>query len=86
MNQVHYNNLVMAISKVSFVMDELRLFLDTHPDNDHAIKHYNECSKKRQELISEYTRTFGPMIFYCPNENPNHWKWCDGPMPWEGVC
>lgn len=31
MNQMQYNNLVVAISKVSFVMDDLRLFLDTHP-------------------------------------------------------
>ncbi len=86
MNQAQYNNLIIAISKVSFVLDDLRLFLDTHPEDEEAIKHYNECSKKRRELVSEYTRTFGPLMFYCPNDNASRWMWIDGPMPWEGVC
>ncbi|MDO4318896.1 MAG: spore coat protein CotJB [Lachnospiraceae bacterium] len=86
MNQTQHGNLIAEISKVSFVMDDLRLFLDTHPDDEAAIRHYNECSKKRGELVSEYTRTFGPLMFYCPNDNASRWMWNDGPMPWEGVC
>ncbi len=86
MNQISHSHLITAISKISFVMDELRLFLDTHPNDEAALKHYNECAKKRRELVSEYVHTFGPLTFYCPNDNASCWMWNEGPMPWEGVC
>ncbi len=77
--------LLHAISCVSFAMDDLRLFLDTHPDNKEAIAYFNEMQHKRQHLLQDYTEQFGGLTSYCPNENACAWMWNDCPMPWEGV-
>lgn len=81
-----YGALIVAIDKVSFMLDDLRLYLDTHPQDEKALLHYNACVARRKELVAEYTRLFGPLSFYCANDNFAKWKWNDGPMPWEGVC
>ncbi len=84
-NQTSRAELVCAISRISFIMDDLRLFLDTHPGNAEAIAYYNECQRTRKHLLHEYTSRFGGMTSYCPNEHADTWMWNCQPMPWEGV-
>ncbi|MBE6636747.1 MAG: spore coat protein CotJB [Ruminococcaceae bacterium] len=70
-----------AIGSVSFAMDELRLFLDTHPDCAEALSLFSEYSNARHELLVRYTQTFGPLDSYTPGTE-NGWTWNCGPMPW----
>lgn len=77
--------LLHAISCVSFVMDDLRLFLNTNPDNAEAIAHFNEMQHKREHLLRDYTEQFGGLTSYSCNENATAWMWNNCPMPWEGV-
>ena len=72
-----------AIGAVSFAMDELRLFLDTHPDCSEALASYTEYMNRRHELIAQYTRQYGPLDAYYLNTEGG-WSWNEGPMPWKG--
>lgn len=83
MNQNSCSGLLLAIDKVSFVLDDLRLFLDTHPDNTKALSDYNELARRRQKLVDEYTTEYGPLKFYDVNNCDSVWKWNDAPLPWQ---
>jgi len=77
--------LMERISEVSFVMDDLRLFLDTHPCDQDALCMYREYSMMRAELVAQYTSMYGPMSSYGICECAE-WNWTQYPWPWEGVC
>ena len=77
--------LLEKIGKTSFVMDETRLFLDTHPCNQEALALYKDTAVKREALVNEYTECFGPLAFYNTFEG-SEWKWAETPWPWEGWC
>lgn len=72
--------LICEISEVSFYLDELRLFLDTHPSNEEALAMYNEHAIKRKCLVDEYVECFGPLSYYDVNVG-NRWKWVEYPWP-----
>ena len=70
-----------TIGAVSFMLDDLRLYLDTHPDDGEALKLFNEYQNKRHALIADYTAKFGPIDSYYPDAQ-NGWTWINEPMPW----
>ena len=72
-----------TIGAVSFAMDDLRLFLDTHPDCSEALAIYTEYMNRWHELVAQYTRQYGPLDAYYLNTD-NGWSWNEGPMPWKG--
>lgn len=71
------------IGAVSFLLDDLRLFLDTHPDNAEALSLYTQYQAQRHDLIKDYTLTYGPINSYYV-DTENGWSWSEGPMPWKG--
>lgn len=71
-----------AIRQISFVMDELRLFLDTHPDNRQALDMFLSNQERRRGLVSEYTGKYGPIEEYFINSDGT-WSWINEPMPWK---
>ncbi len=71
-----------TISAVSFAMDELRLFLDTHPGDSGALNLFTEYMNRRHELVGQYTREYGPLDSYYLNTEYG-WSWTDEPMPWK---
>lgn len=85
MREKERQQLIHDIDTVSFWLDELRLFLDTHPCNEQALTSYNEYAIKRQTLVNQYVRQFGPFSYYDINPS-NQWQWTIYPWPWEGAC
>ncbi len=85
MKERERQQLLHDIDIVSFWLDELRLFLDTHPCNEQALASYNEQAVKRQALVNQYIRQFGPLNYYDVNPS-NQWQWIAYPWPWEGAC
>lgn len=71
-----------AIGAVSFAMDELRLYLDTHPDSTDALSAFSEKMQKRAELTDEYTEKYGPLDSYYFNVD-NGYTWTNAPIPWD---
>lgn len=75
--------LMMEIYKYGFVVDDLKLYLDTHPEDQSAIECFNEARSNYLEAVRSYTKMYGPLLVSM--YEPEHkWIWNRGPMPWEG--
>ena len=53
--------LLQFIDQVSFAIDDLLLFLDTHPKEKRALEYYSELSTRRNELLKKYAKLYGPL-------------------------
>lgn len=87
-NSMEGNNkdkLFAIITATSFVMDELRLFLDTHPTDDAALDYWDKVQRVRNEAVDEYTKCYGPISMYHVDVK-DRWTWVEEPWPWEGRC
>ena len=68
---------------MSFCVDDVRLYLDTHQADMEALRYYQQQAILRKQLMRQYTNTFGPLTGYDPTM-VNNWQWADDPWPWEG--
>lgn len=85
------------IDEISFVINDLTLYLDTHPTEAEALTAFSEAMKQRKQLLDAYAKEFEPLTVdcVCPDTNnetgsftsypgQKHFTWSDGPLPWEG--
>jgi len=90
------NTLLKEIGEVSFILDDLRLYLDTHPLENRPMELYQEKHQRRLELLKQYAQKFEPLTCSCIDLSSNgstaadtkypgqkHWTWSDGPIPWD---
>lgn len=82
MNGMCREKLLMIVNQASFAMDDIKLFLDTHPDNQDALELYQKYKCLREEAWEEYTMKFGPLSAYDVNA-ADIWTWNCGPWPWQ---
>jgi spore coat protein JB len=75
--------LLRKLQEVDFVLVELTLYLDTHPDDHDAINQYNQCSLEREGIRSEYEEKYGPLMHFGHSYNRYPGGWSEGPWPWE---
>lgn len=78
-----------ALYEISFFLNDLTLYLDTHPDDQDAIGLYNQFNADRKKLMQRMEVDFYPLTANCivdARGNEDHFSWTDGPMPWEGAC
>lgn len=80
--------MLTKITQVSFVLDDLTLFLDTHPSETEALSLYEEKSAERMELKKAFALEFYPLERDCYGyaRKDGTFCWQSGPMPWEGAC
>ena len=76
--------LMNRIQVCSFVLDEVRLFLDTHPNSQEALEYFGKYTQLEKEAEAEYISKFGP-IRTSDFDNWKTWKWIDNPWPWENT-
>ncbi|NMB27412.1 MAG: spore coat protein CotJB [Tissierellia bacterium] len=73
--------LLKELMEVEFVVLETALYLNTHPNDERALRLHNTYSQKLSELESLYQARYGPLkntgMSGCP------WAYIDGPWPWE---
>lgn len=82
MNNMNQKQLMNYINTVSFALDDVTLFLDTHPENQEALAFYNNLKEKRIQAVNDYTRFYGPLT-RCNVNSGNKWAWNQGPWPWQ---
>lgn len=74
--------LMAKIQNHSFALDEARLFLDSHPDCEEAVKYYEKNLDAYKEAVKDYENRFAPI-----GENgavmDGKWAWNTTPWPWE---
>lgn len=72
------------INEVSFAVNDILLFLDTHPCDKEALAYFEKMSCRRNELLKEYARCFGPLtVDTAEGTCEASWKWMEQPFPWE---
>lgn len=91
------HELLTQINETSFVVNDLTLYLDTHPTDEQALDQFAEAHQKRRTLLEEYQQKFEPLTIdclrfdshnednsFCAYPGQRHFHWTDGPTPWEG--
>ena len=76
------DKLLKRVSALGFAMYELRLFLDTHPDNQDALEMLKSYKKKYESVKAEYEKEFGPLTLNGYNSD----EWLKDPWPWNNDC
>ena len=81
--------MMSELSAVSFALNDLTLYLDTHPDCPKGTALFHELLQKRLELLSAFAGKFYPLTqtsIVTGDFDKNRYGWSEGPMPWEGAC
>lgn len=76
--------LMKQINEASFAMDDVLLFLDTHPDNAEAMRYYQNAAAMRKSAMDAYQRQYGPLLV--DDVKGSTWSWVTEKWPWEGGC
>lgn len=71
--------LLRRVSELGFAMHELRLFLDTHPNDPEAQALFDKYRKKYDAVKDEYEKQFGPLTLNGYNSD----EWLKDPWPWD---
>ena len=73
------------ISVLNFVLVDLMLFLDTHPEDRGALEYYNHYLPIKEEMCREFASDFYPLTREMADSNGS-FRWQNAPLPWEGGC
>lgn len=79
-NSCQRKKLLHEIMSLGFAINDLALYLDTHPQDTKAIRLHSEYSQKQSILAEKYQEQYGPLTI---NYSSNTWDWIDEPWPWE---
>ena len=77
--------LLRDIGMAGFVVTELVLYLDTHPDDRRAMEYFNHYNRIKMQMEREFSQKYLPLntgLADCSKE----WRWGMAPLPWEGEC
>lgn len=84
--QPNKENLLAWINQVSFAVNEMNLFLDTHPDDEEALTFFREKLGMRQEALKTYAQYYGPLTIDTADDAMSRsFEWVQQPWPWEPV-
>lgn len=88
--------LLKEINEISFMVNDLNLYLDTHPLDGEALDAFSQAMAKRRQLLDTFAKEFEPLTLncVCPETNnrtgsntmypgQKHFTWSDGPLPWD---
>ncbi|MCR4963708.1 MAG: spore coat protein CotJB [Firmicutes bacterium] len=76
--------MIESIQELGLTLDDLRQYLDTHLHDQFAISRFNSTREDLDNLLSEYSRQYGPLTGACPNiKDENNWLWAMQAFPWD---
>lgn len=75
--------LLDVIDQTSFALDEILLFLDTHPCDQAALSYYHRVMDTRRNALNAYQASCGPLMADQVTSD-NYWSWVSSKWPWEG--
>lgn len=74
--------LMNKLQQYDFVLKELQLYLDTHPNCSNGLAAFEKYVKLRNDAAAEYNARFSP-ITADSSSDFHRWQWVDEPFPWE---
>ncbi|MFP3155306.1 spore coat protein CotJB [Lachnospiraceae bacterium ZAX-1] len=81
--------LMEQINEVSFLLNDLVLYIDTHETQPEALKLFHEKGKERAQLMETFAAKFYPLTLACIAKCEDQERislWSQGPIVWEGAC
>ena len=85
MGMVNKNELPVTplseLQVMSFAIQELALYLDTHRDDQEALELYRDYQKMYEKGRAAYEKMCGPLNHLSVGEG--EYKWLNEPWPWE---
>ncbi|MGO4497915.1 spore coat protein CotJB [Paenibacillus sp. 2RAB27] len=78
-----YYKQLRDLQTVDFVLVELNLYLDTHPDDLSVIQQYNQFTHKRMHIAQQFEMEFGPLMPFGHSFTKAPWQWVETPWPWQ---
>jgi spore coat protein JB len=75
--------LMRRIDQASFAMDDVVLYLDTHPTDQEALNYYHYVAGLRKEALESWQAQYGPLLVDAV-KNTDRWTWVAEKWPWEG--
>lgn len=80
--------LLKEIQEISFTVNDLTLYLDTHPSDAVAFNAFSQANLKRKEFMQKFALEFEPLTTDCISPDSSqktncHFPWSDGPLPWD---
>lgn len=73
---------MQELQALSFAIDELGLYLDTHPDDEAALELFRDYVKLYREGMRKYEEDCGPLTQQSA-ASQEAYRWLKGPWPWE---
>lgn len=83
---------MLKIYQICFTVDDLRLYLDTHPQDPQALDMLKNALAQRKQYLTDFALHFYPLTMDCMAQiyqsgaGAGCYCWQEGPMPWEGAC
>ena len=74
--------LLESISTLDFVIIEITLYLDNHPEDSGAISRLKSVIEERNEKYQQYTCNYGPLKA-CDAPIGEQWLWAEQNFPWD---
>lgn len=79
--------MMQSIYENGFVMTDLMLYLDMHPEDMDAQDLLKTTLHERNALKKEFAEKYYPLLADCMAEDAGmSYSWTEGPVPWEGAC
>ncbi len=75
--------MLKMIQELEFVAIDLNLFLDTHPQDQAALRDFYKVRNQLLEAIRRYEEIYGPLTVTGCTPPHHQWLWIQGPWPWE---
>jgi len=88
-SQKNREEMMSLLAAVSFALNDLTLYLDTHPDCAKGMTLFYQLLEQRLTLLSAFAGKFYPLTqtsMITGDYDQNLYGWSEGPMPWEGAC
>lgn len=86
--KMNRKQLLNHINQVSFAVNDVSLYLDTHPCDEDALEYFRKMSDCRSKALKEYAAAYGPLTIDTASDScADRWNWINEPWPWqEGGC
>lgn len=73
--------MMKKLASYQFMVDDLQLYLDTHPYDSQSVEKMNEYNKTLNEIREAFESKYGPLT--ADESKTNRWAWVKAPWPWE---
>ncbi|WP_088014458.1 spore coat protein CotJB [Gottfriedia acidiceleris] len=78
-----YYQYLEELQAVDFVLVELTLYLDTHPDDQNTINQFNQYVQYKKQIEANFESKYGPLYQFGGSYSDQNWNWHKGPWPWQ---